>query len=245
MVSHLVPRLGYGWAMRTCAFVILALLAIANLTVRTYRAPTPRRVTARQLFKPLTEAGFLLLTLCFLLFPFGYFGPLNYIPTEALAAGMSEHLAQYLVPILNASSLFGRLSSGFLGDKLGLFNAFVASSLLTAVWILALWLPGKGDAATIAFTILFGFSTAPFAALATPLVMQISPLNETGYRTGMLFLAAALSGLVTNPLCGAILDTPSGWVGFKIFCGVMCFAGGAFVTAARLKVTNWKILTRF
>ena len=241
MVSHLIPMLGYGWAMRICAFVILGLLILANLSVRPFKPPQPRKVTRQQLLKPLKETGFLLVIGCFFLFPFGYFVPLNFLPTQALDAGMDSNLAQYLVPILNASSLFGRLSCGFLGDTLGRFNTFAAACYLSGIWVLALWLPAKGDAAVIAFAILFGFSSAPYAALATPLVVQISPMNEVGYRTGILFLAAAISGLVSNPLGGAILDTTSGWDGLKIFCGIFCLSGATFIAAGRIKARGWKL----
>lgn len=241
MVSHLIPKLGYGWAMRICAFVILGLLIIANLTVRPFKPPRPRKVTREQLLKPLKETGFLLIIGCFFLFPFGYFVPLNFLPTQALDAGMDSNLAQYLVPIFNASSLFGRLSCGFLGDMIGRFNTFAAACYLSGIWVLALWLPATGDAAIIAFAILFGFSSAPFAALATPLVVQISPMNEVGYRTGLLFLSAAISGLVSNPLGGAMLGTASGWDGLMVFCGVLCLSGGTFVAAARIRARGWKL----
>lgn len=241
MVSHLIPKLGYGWAMRICAFVILGLLIIANLTVRPFKRPRPKKVTGEQLLKPLRETVFLLVTVCFFLFPFGYFVPLNFLPTQALSAGMDPSLAQYLVPIFNASSLFGRLSCGFLADAVGRFNTFAAACCLSGIWVLALWLPAKGEAALIAFAVLFGFTSAPFAALATPIVVQISPMDEVGYRAGVLFLAAAVSGLVCNPLGGAILDTASGWDGLKIFCGVFCLSGATFIAAARVRARGWKL----
>jgi hypothetical protein len=40
MVVHLIPEVGFGWALRICAFLILALLIFANLTVRSRIAPT-------------------------------------------------------------------------------------------------------------------------------------------------------------------------------------------------------------
>lgn len=245
MVSHLIREVGYAWTMRISAFLILALLVIANLAIRTHQPPTPRKATLSKLAKPLTEIKFLLVTGGFFLFPFGYFVPLNNLPTQALDAGMSPYLTQYLMPIFNAASLFGRLSSGFLGDRLGGYNVFIIVSYMCGVWALALWLPATGDASTIAFAILFGFFTAPFAALTTQLVMQISPVEEVGYRTGIVFLAAAISGLVANPVAGAILDNAGGWASLKVFCGVMCLGGTTFVAAARIIAAGWNPLARF
>ena len=44
---------------------------------------------------------------------------LTYIDVSAALDGIDENFAAYLVSIANACSLFGRLGSGFLADKLG------------------------------------------------------------------------------------------------------------------------------
>lgn len=45
--------------------------------------------------------------------------PISFVILEARYYGMSPGLAQYLVTILNAASLFGRTIPGFLADKIG------------------------------------------------------------------------------------------------------------------------------
>ncbi len=106
MVSHLIRDIRFGWALRICAFLMLFLLTIANVTVRAYIPPQPHKVTTAQLLKPLTETEFILITAGFFLFSYGFFVPVNYLPTQALSVGMDANLAQYLLPILNAGSLF-------------------------------------------------------------------------------------------------------------------------------------------
>jgi nitrate/nitrite transporter NarK len=44
---------------------------------------------------------------------------------------MSPKLAQYMVPVLNAASLFGRTIPGFLSDKIGRFNMMVIMCAFT------------------------------------------------------------------------------------------------------------------
>ncbi|PQE29566.1 major facilitator superfamily transporter protein [Rutstroemia sp. NJR-2017a BBW] len=189
LVSHLITEVGFGWAMRICAFLMLFLLIIA--------------------------------------------------------AGMDANLAQYLLPILNAGSLFGRLLAGFLGDKIGRYNIFIVVCYLSGIWILALWLPGSSNAALIAFAILFGFFSGAYVSLITPLVMQISPMKELGFRTGIVIFVAAVGGFTTNPINGAILDDTGGWDGLKVFSGVFCIVGTTFVLAARIRRTGWKLWVRF
>ena len=75
MVVRLIPEVGFGWAMRICAFLILALLVFANLTVRSRIPPTKRPFSAMAFIRPLKEPTFTLLTAaifffyCNLLYP--------------------------------------------------------------------------------------------------------------------------------------------------------------------------------
>ncbi|KAL4929367.1 MCT family MFS transporter [Aspergillus undulatus] len=245
LVTRLIRETGFGWAMRTCAFLILALLIVAILTVRPYKPPEPRKVTRAELMKPFKEIKFLLLTIGLFIFTYGFYAPINYLTTQAVDAGMSQNLVQYLLPILNAGSLFGRLGAGFAGDKLGRYNVFIIVCYLSGIFILALWLPDSSNPALIAFAVCFGFFSGAYVSLLTPLVMQISPIAELGFRTGILFLVTAIGGLTTNPINGVIVDSQGGWAGLKIFSGLMALLGTTFVLAARVKATGWSAFVRY
>lgn len=245
-LTHLINEVGFGWSMRICAFIMLFLLIIANLTVRPYRPPSQsQKVTWAQLAKPFKEVQFILINTGFFFFSYGFFAVVNYLPVEAASTGMSANLVQYLVPIFNAASLFGRLFSGFLGDKLGRYNIFIVVCYLSGIWILALWLTDTSSAALIAFSALVGFFSGAYVSLITPLLMQISPMAEIGFRTGMALFLISLGGLTTNPVNGAIIDSSGGWSGLKIFSGVLCLAGTTFVLGARIMQTGWKVMVRF
>jgi hypothetical protein len=104
MVQQLLPRIGFGWAMRSVAFLILGLLVIANLTIKSRLPPMKRPMHLKDFITPYSEIPFLLLALASFFVYVGGFLPFNYIIVEAQASGMSFELAQYLVPILNAAS---------------------------------------------------------------------------------------------------------------------------------------------
>ncbi|KAL2837685.1 major facilitator superfamily domain-containing protein [Aspergillus pseudoustus] len=245
LVTHLIRTTGFGWAMRTCAFLMLALLVVTNLTVRPFTPPTARKLTRTELVKPLRESQFVFLTLGMFIFTYGFYVPINYLPVQALAAGMSTNLVQYLVPILNAGSLFGRLSAGLLGDRIGRFNIFIIVCYLSGISILALWLTDSSTPALIAFAVLFGFFSGAYVSLLTPLILQVSPMAELGFRTGIVLLATAVGGLTTNPINGAIVDGGGGWRGLKIFAGVFSIVGTSFVVLARVRGTGWTLLARY
>ena len=68
MLVRLIPKVGFGWAVRTCAFLILALLIFANITVRSRIPPMKRPFTPMAFIRPLKEPIFLLLTLAIFFF---------------------------------------------------------------------------------------------------------------------------------------------------------------------------------
>jgi MFS family permease len=242
MVSRLISAVGFGWAMRICAFLILSLLVLANLTVRPWkRYPKQSKITFAQLSRPLKEIEFLLLIAGFFCFNCGYFIPLNFLPTQALVAGMNVTVQQYLVSILNGASLFGRLAAGVVGDRIGRMNVFVVACYLSGIWVLGLWLTDSSTAALIVFAVLFGFFSGAFISLATPVIAQFSPMPELGFRVGMVLFACGIAGLITNPIGGAIVDGHGGWTGARVFSGVFCLAGTTFVLVLRIRKAGRKI----
>ncbi|KHO02099.1 Major facilitator superfamily domain, general substrate transporter [Metarhizium album ARSEF 1941] len=245
MVSRLIRQAGYAWAMRTCAFLILALLIVANLTIRAAHPPRPQKLTMERLAKPFFEFDFVFLCAGFFCFSFGIFVPIDYLPVQALDAGVDPNLAQYLLSILNAGSLLGRLSSGITSDKIGRYNIFVTVCALTGIWALALWIPSTSTGGIIAFAALFGFCSGAYVSLISPLVAQISPLREIGFRTGIIFFVSSIAGLTTNPISGAILGGDKNWIGVKVFAGVLCLAGTILVLTARIHRTGWKLAVVF
>ncbi|CAK7240762.1 MAG: hypothetical protein STHCBS139747_002209 [Sporothrix thermara] len=241
MVSRLIDSIGYGWAMRACAFLILGLLIIANLTIHSRFHAHPNfkpsgSLSRAQLIAPFVEPGFALLLLGMFFLTFGIFVPITYIPVSALATGhVSETLAQYTVSILNALSLFGRLLSGWASDKIGKYNSFIVSCYCAGIVVLALWIPGTSKSAVLAFAALFGFFSGAYISLIASLVAQVSPHKEIGYRTGLVFLVGSVPGLVTSPIAGAILaeHNNTNWVGVKVFSGVLLLVGSTATLMAR------------
>jgi hypothetical protein len=103
MVNHLIHEIGFGWAVRVIAFIILFLLGIANLTVKSRLPPTSRTLTFKEFVHPLREIPLALTVFGCLLFTLGFFIPMNYLEVEATAEGMRNDLSQYLIPLLNAA----------------------------------------------------------------------------------------------------------------------------------------------
>lgn len=234
-------EVGYAWTMRSCAFLMLFLLIIANMTLRTNHAPFDHKRTLADFVRPLQEVEFVLVMAGYFLYTFGYFIPLNYLTVHATEAGLDSTLVQSLIPVLSAASLLGRLLAGFASDRFGVYRVFVAAAYLTSFCILALWIPATTPATIFAFAILFGFFSGAYVSLVSPLVMQVSPLAEVGLRTGIVFFAGAASTLTGNPIAGAMLATPGAWLAPKLFAGLCCICGTTVILAARLSRRTAKL----
>jgi len=61
MVERLIPQVGFGWTMRICAFMILGLMVVANLTIVSRIPPRPRPVRPKDFVVPFKESSFALL----------------------------------------------------------------------------------------------------------------------------------------------------------------------------------------
>ena len=230
--------------MRITAFLLLALMIVANLTITSRMPPNPKPLVIYEFLRPFTEVTYDLVAFGSFIFFLGMFLPINFIILEAMYYGMSPHLAEYMVPILNAASFFGRTVPGYIADKIGRFNmmcimcAFTGMSstflvvatlvlnLHPGILLLAMWLPSRSNAPIIVFTALFGFGSGAFVSLAPSLIAQISDIRQIGVRTGSFFTVISIAALISQPIGGAILTRWNGsYTGMQIYAGVLCTSG--------------------
>jgi MFS transporter, MCT family, aspergillic acid transporter len=104
MVSRMIRYNGYGWALRTAAFLILGLQIVACLTVRSRVKPMSRPMALKHFLAPFAEFNFVILLIGIFLLTFGMYIPLNYLALQALEeANVGTEMANYLIAIVNAA----------------------------------------------------------------------------------------------------------------------------------------------
>lgn len=244
VVSRLMPEVGFGWAMRTGAFIILTMMIFANLTVTSRIPPQKKPFEAKAFIRPFRDVPFLLTSLATFFFYWGMFVPFTYIVGDATSHGMSVTLAQYLVSIVNAGSIFGRTLPGWVGDKIGRFNTMIVMCFFTGTITLALWIPASSNAAIIVYAPLFGFSSGAAIGLTPALIAQISDVREIGARTGAMFGFASIAALTSAPIGGSLLDDHLGVHKYrhtKIWGGAFCLIGAVFYMVARMYLAGRKV----
>ncbi|KAF7800153.1 hypothetical protein EIP86_011399 [Pleurotus ostreatoroseus] len=175
---QLQPRIGFRWTMRTFAFFNTALCLFAIFSLKTRTPPPARLPKLFALRGVLTSRAYLAYVAATFLAYLGLFTPLTYLTVRAEALGIPTSLAFYMVPIVNGTTIFGRLSCGAVANKMGALNLTIASTLLTVGSIFA-WadLPMRDS-------FMFRFASGGFLGLFVVPTAHMGPATDTGRRNG-------------------------------------------------------------
>ncbi|KAJ5641972.1 hypothetical protein N7490_005972 [Penicillium lividum] len=225
--------LSFGWTVRIIGFIMLAMLCVSLATVQPRLPPRKDQVLMPSAFKQVTYC--LSLAALFLMI-WGLFTPFFYLTEYAIAHGMSAKLSSYILSILNAASVFGRLLPGVLADKVGRFNTICFFGLSTGI-LLFCWIAVKSNAAILVFAALYGFFSGAIVSLMAPCIAHLSPTpRHIGTYLGMGMAVISLAGLTGTPITGALIDHYKSYTQAAIFSGVSTTVGALLVL-----VTKWKI----
>lgn len=123
MFTHLVGSVGFGWAIRAIAFLVLGVMVISILTTKSRLPPKGATSWHYSIFiNGFKEPPYALTVAGAFFYFFAMFIPMNFLPAFSLHHGMSEEMSNNLVAILSGASLIGRILPAFLADKLGRYN---------------------------------------------------------------------------------------------------------------------------
>ncbi|KIJ33767.1 hypothetical protein M422DRAFT_264225 [Sphaerobolus stellatus SS14] len=227
VLSRLFASVGFGWTVRILAFINFGCQAVAIPLVKE-RLP-PRLGLPLVDVQAYKEPTFLYH--CITLYT-----PFWYIEIFSLQKGVNPNLSFYVISIMNAAGLLGRVITGYLADKYGRFNTVIPITFLCGISSLAIWSTSTTVAEIIVFAVIFGATSASYSSIAASCVSQITmEPSRVGARTGMFLLCLA-PGILTGPsIAGAILGTSghSNFLGLQIFVGVLLIAGGVAAVFAR------------
>ncbi|EPE31184.1 MFS general substrate transporter [Glarea lozoyensis ATCC 20868] len=238
--QQLEPRVGFPWAMRIMGFMILAILIvpICFLSVQLPHSAIKRPFYDKRAF---TDRPYM--TFCVGQF-FGLMAvyiTLFYIHLYALErTDTHPTVSSYLLSIINAASIAGRLLPNFVADKIGPLNVLIPLTGGAAVLTFG-WIGIHSGAGLIIFCVLYGFFQGPFVSLPPTIVATLSPdLRSIGVRLGMMLAISGFGSLIGEPVAGAILLRPNGWMWLQIWCAVLFVVSGVFSVISKHLVDGMK-----
>ena len=230
---ELEVKVGFGWATRVIAFIALATLAIPLIVLRPRIKPAKKRSLLE--LSAFREAPYSLFSTSLFFIFIGLYIPFFYVPTysqESLHA--ADEISFYLLAILNAASIFGRIIPNIMADRLGAFNVLLPFTFCASVLAFA-WIGIHNLAGIIVFAILYGFFSGSIVSLPPTALAALSPdLSRVGTRMGMSFSFAGFGLLLGSPIAGAILRTSAGFTGASAFGAATVMVGFIFMVLAVL-----------
>ncbi|KAG4422349.1 hypothetical protein IFR04_004501 [Cadophora malorum] len=233
---ELQPKIGFGWTTRVIAFMMLGTLTIPIAVMRAKVFPATRRPLFD--FKVLRNMPYVLFSLGEFFGFMGMYIPFYYITSYSLAKDIANaNLSFYLLAIINAASIFGRIVPNFVADISGPLNICGPFVLFCGI-IAFCWTSISSIGQIIVFCLSYGFFSGTFVSITGPSIASLSTdMSLMGTHMGMSFAAASLGLLVGNPVAGVLLDS-YGWIGPAMFCGATNVLAGICVVLARFSKTG-------
>ncbi|KAF9448785.1 MFS general substrate transporter, partial [Macrolepiota fuliginosa MF-IS2] len=250
MLEHLFEKIGFAWGVRVSALVSGTGCIMATLTVTNNRnvnkcgdnpaCAQPRKAGAYVDLAAFKDPRFSLLALGSSFVALGLYIPFFYVAEYAEHLNISPRLAFYVLSVMNAGGIFGRIAPAYISDTIGHFNLLAPAAFLSGLSTLALWLNVKNLAGLMAFAAIYGFLSGAFVSVLTPSIACISERGQVGTRMGMLYSVTSIPSLVGNPAAGALLARSGShsFAGMIIFSGCTVIAGSFAVWGARMTINK-------
>ena len=234
IVFHVLqPEIGFAWATRVLGFFALAGCLVSICVMRVKVLPKERRALFD--LTAFREVPFTVFTVSLFLAFMGLYVPIFYIQSYAIQEQITNtNLGFYILPVLSAGSVFGRIIPPFIADTTGPLNMLIPCAFASGVLALG-WIGVKDVPGLFIFALLYGFSLGAFVSLLVTAIVTLSPnLRVVGTRLGMCFGVTSLGILIGTPVLGALLDSTGSWTGTQVFSGITVLVAVVGMTVARL-----------
>ncbi|KAH7913362.1 MFS general substrate transporter [Hygrophoropsis aurantiaca] len=236
LLQHMFRATGFSWGVRIAALVSAVCCALAVLTVQT-RLPCSRKCGPWINTKVFTDMQFVLLVIGSFFVALGLFTPFFYIEEYTQDLSISPEIAFYVLSVMNAGGVFGRIAPAYLSDVIGRFNLLTPTAFLSGLSCLVFWMFSESLAAVMGFAAVYGFFSGAFISVITPCVAQISDIREIGTRIGVLYTLISLPSLFGGPIAGIMLQNEQhSYTGMIALAGASIIIGSLFILGSKLAI---------
>ncbi|KAF2437727.1 MFS general substrate transporter [Karstenula rhodostoma CBS 690.94] len=236
-------QIGYVWSLRVVSGIIMLCYIVAISISSTNMSKQPsiswKRLVDLQGFR---DSRYSVLAIGSFIAMLGQFIPYYYISTYVQATNPTSSAKDYLLPLMNASSIIGRILGGLAADSAGAGNTVYPMTILSGLLCLGTWAVTSSIPLLITFVLLYGFCSGIFIAVLPVIVAQITPSDKLGGRIGAFYMVSAVAQLVGSPIGGALIqgksgqgsDQAQGYLGLIVFAGTTLLVGGIVILISRL-----------
>jgi MFS family permease len=180
-----------------------------------------------------------------------YYTPVFFFASFARTLGYSQATSANFIAISNAANALGKIVIGHAADRIGRLNTLVLTTLISAISVLALWLPSclattqsSGSKLFITFTIFYGVFASAYVALFPTSLVELFGVQNFASVNGLLYMIRGFATLVGTPVAGALIRGynqksvgPRNYENTSIMVGVLLVVATLAVVWTRLEAT--------
>jgi predicted MFS family arabinose efflux permease len=241
-LRNLFEEVGFSWGVRISAFIMLPLLGLACLTIKLPDTeqrkggpkPQPDMSIVKHPILVLLAAGMFLVYL-------GLFSPFFYITSWTISLGLNANMGFYMVSIINAASLFGRVLPGMWADRIGAFNIITLSAAFSGL-VCMCWTTATSMVGIVFLSLAYGFASGAVIGLQGVCAAQVVKPQQYGVAMGFVMSILSIAGLFGSPINGQLLGR-WGYLGLSLFSGLAMLIGMLVLMIAKFKISS-KLFSR-
>ncbi|KAF9085515.1 hypothetical protein BGX27_003436, partial [Mortierella sp. AM989] len=233
LVEKLNDMIGYRWCLRVLGIIAWCSMMTTGLLIRQFSTTgeKPAKVSMKDM-ETIRRPSFLILLAGVLMTSFGYFAPLNLLPSYASDNGLSKSQGAMINSVLNAASFFGRFAGGFFGDRFGLVNSLVFCIATSSLTTLVMWMFAKSLPVLLVYVTLYGLLGGGFISLLPSVAAEQFGTSSLTLLVGVIFGVNGLGSLTGTPTAIRILDSIGEGDITNAYKGAIGFIGGTMAVGA-------------
>ncbi|KAK1969552.1 major facilitator superfamily transporter [Colletotrichum sublineola] len=238
MVRQLLPSIGFGWTIRSIAFVQMGTLVVAFMFLRP--RVKPRKTGSIVEWAAFKELEYTFYAIGSFLNYLGVFFAFYYLASYTRdIIGLNYNSSLNLLLVLNGVGVPGRLLPGYIADRIGSINTLIPMSLVSGL-LMYCWVAVSSTAGLYAWTPFYGLAASGIQSLFPAALSQLtSDPRKQGTRMGMTFTIVSFAVLTGPPIAGAIISAEDGkYIGAQVYAGTCLLAGMCCWVAARMVKTR-------
>jgi len=161
-----------------------------------------------------------------------------HIVPHGIDIGISATVAASILSIIAGGSVIGRLSIGFISDRIG--GRLALSACLTLVALALIWLLfAKEIWGLYIFAGVFGLAYGGIVLLETALTGELFGLKSLGMILGGVILFVTVGGALGAPLAGSIFDATGSYSLALLICVILVVLA-IILSLILLKTKGWR-----